>query len=156
MEERWWWTSEAGRRWGFPARSGHLLGSSSPSPAEEAGPSSGWAAKRPGTMFSFEGDFKTRPKVSLGGASKKVGLAKGRRDSGFSGRGEASRSPRAALRLSPLVISSSGEGGPEQAWLGDGSAELKPGKVWRSLQAAGPGASSPRFLCGAPAGKQAS
>lgn len=23
-------------------------------------------------MFSFEGDFKTRPKVSLGGASKKV------------------------------------------------------------------------------------
>lgn len=24
------------------------------------------------TMFSFEGDFKTRPKVSLGGASKKV------------------------------------------------------------------------------------
>ena len=24
-------------------------------------------------MFSFEGDFKTRPKVSLGGASKKVG-----------------------------------------------------------------------------------
>lgn len=28
-------------------------------------------------MFSFEGDFKTRPKVSLGGASRKVraGLA---------------------------------------------------------------------------------
>lgn len=23
-------------------------------------------------MFSFEGDFKTRPKVSLGGASRKV------------------------------------------------------------------------------------
>lgn len=26
------------------------------------------------TMFSFEGDFKTRPKVSLGGASKKVSV----------------------------------------------------------------------------------
>lgn len=25
-------------------------------------------------MFSFEGDFKTRPKVSLGGASKKVSV----------------------------------------------------------------------------------
>lgn len=24
------------------------------------------------TMFSFEGDFKSRPRVSLGGASKKV------------------------------------------------------------------------------------
>lgn len=27
-------------------------------------------------MFSFEGDFKTRPKVSLGGASKKVCAAR--------------------------------------------------------------------------------
>ena len=68
-------------------------------------------------MFSFEGDFKTRPKVSLGGASRKVRAACERRRLG-AGRGRGA-SGRAA-------------GSPPQGHTGSGrKADGCPGHVHR-------------------------
>lgn len=45
-------------------------------------------------MFSFEGDFKTRPKVSLGGASRKVSPAPGLGGGGPAGAAGPALGPR--------------------------------------------------------------
>ena len=58
-------------------------------------------------MFSFEGDFKTRPKVSLGGASRKVRAACERRRLG-AGRGRGACVPPAGRRGHPQGHTGSG------------------------------------------------
>lgn len=53
-------------------------------------------------MFSFEGDFKTRPKVSLGGASRKVRAACERQCRG-AGRGQP-RTPGGTAGWGPARV----------------------------------------------------
>lgn len=74
-------------------------------------------------MFSFEGDFKTRPKVSLGGASRKVRAARVSAASGRAGpRGSAPhprdrRRPAGCVSPAPRGWKREAEGGPTRAGL---------------------------------------